>query len=79
MTLQTERLRMMEQIRAFVEGCEFVDYKPKDRACAYAFVRRTPVRFDSARLGRADRGCVRAYIGKPGGFSPAQITRLIRQ
>ena len=41
MTLQTERLRTMEQIRAFVEGCESVDYEPEDRACAYAFVRRT--------------------------------------
>ena len=41
MTLQTERLRTMEQIRAFVEGCESVDYKPEDCACAHAFVRRT--------------------------------------
>ena len=41
MTLQTECLRTMEQVRAFVEDCESVDYKPKDRACAYAFVRRT--------------------------------------
>ena len=79
MTLQTERLRTMEQIRAFVEGCESVDYKPQDRAGAYAFVRRTLVRFDYARLGRADRGWVRAYIGKVCGFSPSQITRLIRQ
>ena len=79
MTLQTERLRTMEQVRAFVEDCESVDYKPKDRACAYAFVRRTLVRFDSVRLGRADRGWVRAYIGKVCGFSPSQITRLIRQ
>ncbi len=31
----------MEQIRAFVEGCESVDYKPEDCACAHAFVRRT--------------------------------------
>ena len=79
MTLQTGRLRIMEQIRAFVAGCESVGSKPKDRAGAYAFVRRTLVRFDSARLGRADRGCVRAYIGKVCGFSPTQITRLVRQ
>ena len=31
----------MEQIRAFVEGCESVDCKPEDCACAHAFVRRT--------------------------------------
>ena len=79
MTLQTERLRTMEQVRAFVEGSEPVDYQPKDRASAYAFVRRTLAAFDYHRLGRADRGCVRAYIGKACGFSAAQISRLIRQ
>ena len=69
----------MEQVRAFVEGSEPVDYQPKDRASAYAFVRRTLATFDYHRLGRADRGCVRAYIGKARGFSAAQISRLIRQ
>ena len=79
MTLQTGRLRTMEQLRAFVEGAEAVDYEPKDRAAAYELVRRALVRFDYHRLGRADRGCVRAYIGKVCGFSAAQTTRLIRQ
>ena len=69
----------MEQVRAFVEGSEPVDYQPKDRGSAYAFVRRTLAAFDYHRLGRADRGCVRAYIGKACGFSAAQISRLIRQ
>ncbi len=79
MTLQTERLRTMEQVRAFVEGSEPVDYQPKDRASAYAFVRRTLAAFGHHRLGRADRGCLRAYIGKASGFSAAQISRLIRR
>ena len=35
-TLQTERLRTMELIRAFVEDSESVDYEPKGRASAYA-------------------------------------------
>ena len=78
-TLQTERLRTMEQVRAFVEGSEPVDYKPEDQAARYAFVRKTAVKFDYHLLGRADRGCVRAYIGKVCGFSPAQISRLLRQ
>ncbi len=78
-SLQTERLRTVEQVRAFAEGSEPVDYKPKDRASAYAFVRRTVARFDYHRLGRAGRGCVRAYIGKAYGYSPAPVTRLIWQ
>ena len=83
MTLQTERLRTMEQVRASVEG---LDYQPGDRACAYAFVRRTLAPFDHRRLTRTDRGRVQACIGKACpvkaggcGFSPAQITRLVRQ
>ena len=42
-------------------------------------MRRALATFDYHRLGRADRGCVRAYIGKACGFSAAQISRLIRQ
>ena len=68
----------MEQVRAFVEGSEPVDYKPKDRASAYASVRRALAAFDYDRLGRADRGCVRAYIDKVCGFSPGQIMWLVR-
>ena len=79
MTLQTERLRAMEQVRAFVEGSEPVDYKPKDQAERYAFVRKAAAKFDYHLLGRADRGCVRAHIGKVCGFSPAQISRLLRR
>ena len=79
MTFQTERLCTLEQVRAFVEGSEPVDYQPEDRRSAYEFVRRTLVRFGYPRLGRADRGCLRAYLGKACGFSPAQISRLIRQ
>ena len=79
MTFQTERLCTLEQVRAFVEGSEPVDYPPEERRSAYEFVRRTLVRFGYPRLGRADRGCLRAYLGKACGFSPAQISRLIRQ
>ena len=69
----------MEQVRAFVEGSGPVDYQPEDRRCAYEFVRRPPVRVASPLLGRAARGCVRAYIGKACGVSPAQTSRLVRQ
>lgn len=38
--LQAERLRPMEQVRAFVEGSEPVDYLPEDPAPAAPSVRR---------------------------------------
>lgn len=78
-SLQTERLRAMWEVRAFVEGSGAVEYQPRDRESAYGFVQRTLVSFGYHRLGRADRGLLRRYIGKVCGFSASQITRLIRQ
>ena len=76
-TLQIERLRTIEQLKAFVAGSAPVDCKPLDRESAYDFVRRTLVAFDYHRQGKADRGCVRRYIVKVTGLSPAQLTRLV--
>ncbi len=38
-TLQTERLRTLEQIRVIVEGNEAVGFELVDRGSAYAFTR----------------------------------------
>ena len=77
MALQTERLRTIEQVQAFVVGTEPVDCTLQDRESAYDFVRRTLVAFGYHRLGKSDRGWVRRYIVKVTGFSPAQLTRLV--
>ena len=45
---------------------------------AYEFVPRTLASFDYHLLGYAERGFVRAYVGKVCGFSPEQMRRLIR-
>ena len=44
MTLQTQRVQTLEQVRAFVEGSEAVDVAGDDRAGVYALVRRTLVK-----------------------------------
>ena len=79
LALQTGRLQSMGEVRAFVEGSGSVDYRPLDRKSAYEFVRRTLVRFGYHRLGRAEPGLIRRYMGKVCGFSASQMTRLIRQ
>ena len=43
-TLCTERIRTLDDIRAFLEGSEAAD-TPHDREAAYAFIERTLVRF----------------------------------
>ena len=79
MTLETKRLRTVEQIRGFLDGNGEVDFRPLDRDAAYGFVRRTLVRLDYDALGRAGKGPVREFLGKATGLSRAQVTRLIGQ
>ena len=54
-TLQTERLQRLGQIRAFVSGNEAVDFELVDRASAYGFIRRTLVQFRYHSLSKADQ------------------------
>ena len=78
-TLQTQRVQTLEQVRAFVEGSESVDFACGDRAGVYTLVRRTLVRLEYHRLGKADKGLVKRYLAKVTGLSRAQLTRLIGQ
>ena len=63
MTLRTERVRTLDQVRAFVEGSEAVDprfhggraFTGADRESVYEFVRRALVRLDYAGRPRASR------------------------
>ena len=78
-TFQTERIRTMEQVAAFVEASEPVDFQPLDRDGAYAFVARTLTRLGYRALDRPSKALVKRYLAKTTGYSRAQLTRLIRQ
>ena len=77
--LGTERLSTLEEVRQFIVGSAAVDFAGVDRESMYEFTRRTLVRFDYGRLGRADKGLLRRYLMKATGLSRAQVTRLIGQ
>lgn len=79
LSLDVERLRTPEQVRAFLDGNGPVDFQPVCRSEGYAFVSRMLSRFDYARLGRPDRGLVKGFLGKATGLSRAQVTRLVGQ
>ena len=79
MTMATERLASLEQVRAFVEGSEGLDFAVADRSSRNDFVRRMLVKFDYAALGKADKGLMKRFLGKATGLSRAQLTRLIGQ
>ena len=78
-TLQTQRVQTLEQVRRVAEGTEPVDFAPADRASAYDFIRRTLVQFEYSALGKANKGALKAYLGKMTGLSRAQLTRLMAQ
>ena len=64
-TLAPNGFGPLDQLRAFLEGNEAADFHLADRDSAYAFVRRTLVRFQYYHgLGRPDKGRVREFLGK---------------
>ena len=77
--IQTRRLRTIEQLRAFVEGNEAVDFQPRDRGEAYGFARATLERFGYRRLGKRDKGVVLRFLVAATGISRQQMERLVRQ
>ena len=79
MTLRTERIRTLDQVRAFMDGNQPADFELTDRTSAYAFVRRTLVRFEYHGLRKPDKGLLRRFLEKVTGFSRAQMNRLIAQ
>ena len=78
-TLRTERIRTLDQIRAFLDGSEPTDFRFAGRASACDFVRRTLVRFEFHGLKRDEKGLVKRFIEKVTGYSRSQITRLVKQ
>ena len=78
-TLQTERIRTLEQVAAFVAANAPVDFQPTDRASAYEFVARTLSRLGYRRLDKPSKALVKRFLAKTTGYSRAQLTRLIRQ
>ena len=79
LSLDVERLHTLDQVRAFLDGNEPVDFKHRSREEAYAFVQRMLARFGYARLGKADKGALKRFLGKTTGLSRAQLTRLVHQ
>ena len=78
-TLQTQAIQTLEQVRAFVVGAIPVSFTLADRESAHVWMSDTLKRFSYARASRADRGVLRQYLTKITGLSRAQLTRRITQ
>ena len=80
--MDESRLRTVAQLQEFLAATHDVTFAPPgasaaDSVARYAHLSRVLTRFDYPRLGKADRGVVLAYLLRTGGFSRAQLGRLV--
>lgn len=75
---KAERLSL-EQIRAWLEANEEVEYKGAQRQEVYEWVTEVLCGQEYWKQSRAAKGLLRRYIGKMTGLSRAQVTRLIQR
>ena len=78
-TLKTQGLQTLEQVRTFLEGSGSLDFEVPTREAAYDWITAELRRLKYTRLGKADKGLVKRYLEKVTGVSRAQMTRLIAQ
>src|SRR5579859_1395200 len=67
----------LEQIQAFLEASEEVEFKARNKEELYDWVNATLGQLHYRKLKRSKRGLVRRYVGKMTGLSRAQTTRLL--
>lgn len=77
--MQNAEALTQEQIQAFLQGSQEIQFAGQNRAERNQFVQRVLVAQEYARQGKKQRGAIRAYLSKVTGLSLPQITRLIRQ
>lgn len=75
----TTRFGTMDQVRAFLEGTEQVDFEVPSRAERLAYIARMLAQFTYWRLGRRDKGLLVRFLCRITGYSRQQMTRLIAQ
>lgn len=72
----SERLSL-EQIRAFLEASEEVQFEAANRTKVYVWISRTLCEQEYWKQSKPGKGLLRQYVHKMTGLSRAQVTRLI--
>jgi hypothetical protein len=78
-SVQSAERLSLEQIRAFLEASDEVQFEGRNREEVYGWVSRTLQQQGYGQLSRESKGLVRRYLAKMTGLSRAQIARLIRK
>lgn len=69
----------LEQIEAFLEGSQEVEFEGEQRREVYEWITRTLRRQRYREQGKKVRGLLRRFVGKMTGRKRAQVTRLVGQ
>ena len=78
-TLQTQNITSIDQVREFVLGTESMIFLLTDRKEASKWMADTLRHFGYANRSREHKGLLRLYLAKVTGLSRAQVARCIRQ
>lgn len=78
-TLQTERLSDLEQIKRFLHGTTEIDFRAPDPAARRSWIEGVLRQFGYALRTRRERGLLLRFLIKVTGYSRAQMKRLIQQ
>lgn len=79
MTLHTQSLTSLEEVRAFLDGNASVTFTAPVAGERYRWLETTLRQFRYDALKRPDKGLLQAFLRKVTGYSRAQLTRLIGQ
>jgi len=72
------QVRTVQQVRQVLAGTQALEFRrAEDDEGRYAWIEQVLARLGYRRLGRAERGVVRAYLQRLSGYSRAQLTRLV--
>lgn len=78
-TLHTQSLTSLDEVRAFLDGNATVTFTAPVAEERYRWLESTLRQFRYGTLKRADKGLLQIYLRKVTGYSRAQLTRLIGQ
>jgi len=76
-TMDDTQINTLEQIRKILESSVGLAFKGLRREAIYSWIASVLKRFNYFRLGKKDKGLVKAYLERMSGRSRAQVTRLV--
>ena len=76
--MNDHHLKTREQVRAFLDGTQAVEFSLDSKAERYDFIRRSLIRFAYQRLSKPDKGLLLSFMTHVSGYSRIQVKRLTK-